>query len=258
MWLLTIHRSFRLSPVWQPACISGIKCAQPTMLPTLKTCEAIGTSAIFSCTNFETGFELPEISGIVVSARATQYSTNAPSSFRRLILNSHCSCHGRQPHSTLFHIPGHCFTHTQLYRRSPPSQLWLPVHGQFWDIRSPSTPSTWTLIPWEIQSSTECSCSSDIYDVLRLLSLIHSCVPLNIVTQWVASCVLSSNALMSLITASGCFPSWQFWGPMNSGFTYDCVLRGAAWSPLEGRTLQVAALFSRHGARSWRLTYLIS
>jgi len=52
-------------------------------------------------THFETESKVPEFSGIVVSARAYQYSTKAPSSFRRLILNSHCSCHGRRPLSAL-------------------------------------------------------------------------------------------------------------------------------------------------------------
>jgi len=70
-------------------------------------------------------------------------------------------------------------------------------------------------------------------------------VPLYIVTCCVASCVLSSNALKSLIIASGCFPSRLFWGPMNLGFACDWELRGAARSVPEGRTLQVAALYSR-------------
>jgi len=50
-------------------------------------------------TNFETGSKLHEFSGIVVGARADQYSTKAPSSFWRLILNSDCSCHGSRPFS---------------------------------------------------------------------------------------------------------------------------------------------------------------
>jgi len=40
MWLWTIHRSFRPSPVLQLVAISGITCAQPTMSPTMKTCKA--------------------------------------------------------------------------------------------------------------------------------------------------------------------------------------------------------------------------
>jgi len=44
-------------------------------------------------TNFETKSKLPKVSGIVVSTQATQYSTQAPSSFRSFILNSHCSFH---------------------------------------------------------------------------------------------------------------------------------------------------------------------
>jgi len=59
--------------------------------------------------------------------------------------------------------------------------------------------------------------------------------------QCFASCVLSSNALKSLIIASGCFPSWRFWGPMNSCFTYDWGLRGAVGSAPEGMNFQVAA-----------------
>jgi hypothetical protein len=52
-----------------------------------------------TCTNFEMGSQLPESSGIEVSAWANQYSAKAPSSFWSLILNSHCSCHGRRPFS---------------------------------------------------------------------------------------------------------------------------------------------------------------
>jgi len=125
-------------------------------------------------------------------------------------------------------------------------------------MHSPSKPSTWTLIPWWIQSSIACSCSSDIYVLLRLLCLGNSRAPLYIVTLCVASCLKSSNPLKSLIIASGCFPSRRFWGPMNSGSAYDRELRGAARSAPEGRTLQVAALFSRRWARAWRLGSLIS
>jgi len=62
--------------------------------------EATVASAFLTSTNFETGSKLPEFSGIVVSSRATQYSTKAPSSFTSLILNSRCSCHWRRPFST--------------------------------------------------------------------------------------------------------------------------------------------------------------
>jgi len=148
MWLLTIHRSFRLSPVLLLVAISGITCAQPTIFPMLKTCKATAAGAFLTCTNFETGSKLPEFSGIVVSARANQNSTQAPSSFWSLMLNSRCSCHGRRPFSAPLHLPGSCFTHTQSFRRSPPRQLWLSVHRHIWDMRSPSKPSTWTLIPW--------------------------------------------------------------------------------------------------------------
>ena len=99
MWLLTIHHSFHPSPVLILVVISGIMCTQPTMFPTLKTCKPTATGAFLSCTNFETGSKLPECSGILVSARANQYSTIAPSSFRSWMLNSHCSCHGRRPFS---------------------------------------------------------------------------------------------------------------------------------------------------------------
>jgi len=93
MWLWTIHRLFCLSPVLLLVAISGITCAQPMMFPTLYTWKATAGSAIVTCTNFKTGSKLSEFSGIMVSARANQYSTKAPSLFRSLILNSHCSCH---------------------------------------------------------------------------------------------------------------------------------------------------------------------
>jgi hypothetical protein len=73
MWVLTIHCSFRLSPVVLLVGISGIPCAQPTIFPTLKTCKAMAAGAFLTCTNFETGSKLPEFSGIVVTARANQY-----------------------------------------------------------------------------------------------------------------------------------------------------------------------------------------
>jgi hypothetical protein len=73
MWLLTIHRSFLPSPDLLLAAITGIMCAQPVMFPTLKTCKATAAGAFLTCTNFETGFKLPEFSVIVVSARANQY-----------------------------------------------------------------------------------------------------------------------------------------------------------------------------------------
>ena len=128
MWLLTIHCSFRPAPVLLLVTISGITCVQPTMFPTLKTWKATAAGAFLTFTNFETGSKLSEFSGIVVSARANQYSMKAPSSFWSLILNSHCSCHGRRPFSTPQHLPWCCFTHTQPFHRSPPRQLWLPVH----------------------------------------------------------------------------------------------------------------------------------
>jgi len=94
---LTMYRSFRLSPILLLVRISGIKFAQPTRYPTLQTCKAQAAGRILTCTNFEMGCMFPKFSGILVSARAHQYSTKAPSSFRSLILNSRCSCHGRHP-----------------------------------------------------------------------------------------------------------------------------------------------------------------
>ena len=67
-------------------------------------------------------------------------------------------------------------------------------------------------------------------------------MPLYIATWCVASCVLSSNALKSLIIASECVPSRGFKDPMNSGITYDWELRGGARSAQVGKTLQAAAL----------------
>jgi len=142
MWLLTIHRSFHLSPVLLLLAISGITYTQLTIFPILKTCNEMAVGDFLTCTNFVTGSKLPEFSGIVVSARTNQYSMKAPSSFRSLILNSHCSCHGRRPFCASYHLPPLCFTHTQLFRRFPLHQLWLPVHRLISDMRSPSKPST--------------------------------------------------------------------------------------------------------------------
>ena len=75
--------------------------------------------------------------------------------------------------------------------------------------------------------------------------VINSRIPLYIAGRCVASCVLSSNALKSLIIASGCFPSRRCWGPLNSGFAGDWELRGAARSAPDGTTLQAATLFSQ-------------
>jgi len=147
MWLLTIHRSFCLSSVLQVA-ITGMTCVQLTIFPTLKTCKATAASAFLTCTNFEMGSKLPEFSGIVVSARANQYSMKAPSSLRSLILSCRCSSHGRCLFSAPKPLPRRYFTHTQSFRRSLPHLLWLPVHRHTWDMRSPSKPSTWTFIPW--------------------------------------------------------------------------------------------------------------
>jgi len=128
MWVLTIHHSFRLSPVLLLVAIPGMTCVQPTIFPTVKTCKAMAACAFLTCINCVTGSKLPEFAGIVVSGRANQYSTKAPSSFRKLILNRRCSCHGRGPFSVPYHLPGRCSTRTQSFRGSPPRQLWLPVH----------------------------------------------------------------------------------------------------------------------------------
>jgi len=82
MWLLTIHHSFRPSPVLLLVAISGITCTQPMMFPRLETCKATATGVFLTCTHFQTGSKLPEFSGTVVSARANQYSTKAPTVFR--------------------------------------------------------------------------------------------------------------------------------------------------------------------------------
>jgi len=44
------------------------------MFPKLKARKATVAGAFLTCTNSETGSKLPEFSGIVVSARANQYS----------------------------------------------------------------------------------------------------------------------------------------------------------------------------------------
>jgi len=62
-------------------------------------------------------------------------------------------------------------------------------------------------------------------------------------TRCIASWVLSLNPLKSVIVALGYFPSWRFWGPINSGFAYAWEVRGAARSAAEGWIVQVAALF---------------
>ena len=100
-WLLTILPLFRPLPVLLLVAISGITCTQPTICRTLKTCKATAAGAFHTCTNFETGSKLPEFSGMVMTARANQYWTKAPSSFWSLILNSRWSCHGRRPFSAL-------------------------------------------------------------------------------------------------------------------------------------------------------------
>ena len=97
--LLTIHHSFRPSLLLLLVHISGITHLWPTMFPTLTTSKATAAGAFLSCTNLEIGSKLPKFSANVVSARANQYSTKAPSLFRSLILNSRCRCDGRRPFS---------------------------------------------------------------------------------------------------------------------------------------------------------------
>jgi len=106
MWQFTIHRSFRPSPVILWLAILGNRCAQRTMFPTLKTCKATAAGGFLTCTDFDTGSRVPELSGIVVTRRANQYSTNAPSSFRSLIQNNTCSCLGRHPFGVRTRLPG--------------------------------------------------------------------------------------------------------------------------------------------------------
>jgi hypothetical protein len=101
MWLLTIHPSLLLSVVILRLAISEMPCAQPTVVHTLKTYKATAAGAFLSCTNCKMGSKLPEFSGIGVSTRANQYLMKAPFSFRRLVLNSHCSCHRRRPVNVL-------------------------------------------------------------------------------------------------------------------------------------------------------------
>jgi len=72
MWLLTIHRTLRSSPVWLQVAISVITCAQPKMFSTLNTCTAMAAGAFLTCTYFEMGSKVPKFWGIVVSARANQ------------------------------------------------------------------------------------------------------------------------------------------------------------------------------------------
>ena len=142
IWEVTIHRSFIPSLVLRLVAISGITCVQQRMFPTLKTCKAMAVGAIPTCTYCETGFKLPQFSGIVVSARANHDRTKTPSSYRSLILNSHCSFQVRRPFSAPQHLPGRCFTHTQSFCQSTLHQLRLPVHRHIRDMRSPSKPST--------------------------------------------------------------------------------------------------------------------
>jgi len=60
MWLLTIHRSFRLSHVLQLVAISGITCERQMMFPMQTTCKASAAGAFLSWQNCETGSKEPE------------------------------------------------------------------------------------------------------------------------------------------------------------------------------------------------------
>jgi hypothetical protein len=101
-----------------------------------------GCLCFLTCTNFETGSRLPVFSGIVVSARDKPYSTNAQSSIRSLFFNSPCSCQWRHSFNEPEHLPGHCFTHTQSFNRSPSRQICHPVHQHISDICSPTKHTT--------------------------------------------------------------------------------------------------------------------
>jgi hypothetical protein len=101
MWLLTMYHSFHPSPVLQLDAISGITFLQLMIFRMLTTFNPKAAGGFLTCTTFETGSMLQELSLNGVSARASQYSTKAPSLFWSLNLNSRCSCHGRR----LFRVP---------------------------------------------------------------------------------------------------------------------------------------------------------
>jgi hypothetical protein len=138
MWLLTIHHLTGTSSVLQLVGISEITHAQPTMYPTLKTCTAMAAGAFFTCINLKIESPLPQVSSIVVSTTAYQYSTKDPFLFWSLILNSWSSSLGLCPLCMADHLPGHFFTDTKLFHRSPLRQLWLPVHRHIRDMNLPS------------------------------------------------------------------------------------------------------------------------
>jgi len=62
MWQLIIHHSFHLSAVLVEVGLSGMTCAQPTIFPMLKTCNATATGAFLTCTSVVTGSQIPEFS----------------------------------------------------------------------------------------------------------------------------------------------------------------------------------------------------
>ena len=142
MCLLLIHYSFQLSPVVLLVAIAGITCAQPRMFPTLQPYTVIAAGAFLTDTNSKMGSKLPRFPGIAVTARANQYSTQAPSSLRCLSLNIHCGCHRTRSFSTPYHLPRCCFTHTKSFSQFPLRQPCLPVHQHISDMCSPSKYST--------------------------------------------------------------------------------------------------------------------
>jgi len=169
IWVLTIYCSFRQSPVVILVAISGSTHTQLKMFPMVTYCKAMAAIVFLTWINFETGSKLPEFSGIVVSVRASQYSSKAPFSIRNWILNHYFSCHLRCPNSAPSHLPGHCCTYTLAFLWYASHQLCHPVHRHIWDMCLPAKPSTWILIPWLIERVIVCSCSSDISVVLLLL-----------------------------------------------------------------------------------------
>ena len=112
--LMTIHSSFRLSPLSLLVAISEITCAQPRIFPTLKICKAMAASAFLTCSNFETQSKFSEFWGNEVNSRANQHPTKAASTFSHLICNSCCSCHEISPCSVPSNLPAWDFTHTHI------------------------------------------------------------------------------------------------------------------------------------------------
>jgi len=174
MWQWTIHHAFHQSPVQLLVGIIRITCTQPTMLRTLNTCNATGACVFLTYTNFETGSNVPKLSGIVVRLGADQPTMKAPSLFGSLILISYCSYHQWRLFSAPWHLPTHRFHHNQSVCWGIQRQLRLRVHCNIGEMHSPSKYSTLTLITCQSLSSTPCCCSSDKYVFLWLLCMITS------------------------------------------------------------------------------------